>query len=320
YVPKNSSYDGKFRQISVKLDRPGIDVLTRKGYYAVPSTGSPVLNYEIPALAALANSQAKDDPAMQAGAFSFPRSNNPGLVPVLVQVPADEFSYEIDKTKNTYNADFTIVVLIKDQSGQPAGKLSQHYRMSGPADKVDAAKRGEVLFYREAELPPGKYSVQTIAFDTASRKESEKSTSVEVPQGNGSDLRISSVALLQRVERLSEADKKLDNPFHYGEVLLYPNLGQPLSKASSKQVAFFCAIFPAKGTAAAPKLDLQVLSGGKSIFDTSPALGPVDSSGRIQYAGALPLDAFQPGTYSLQMTVSDGRTSTSRSAEFTVKQ
>src|SRR5262249_3338987 len=50
YAPKNSDYNGRFREISVKLDRSGLDVQTRKGYYAVRGAGSnPVLDYEAPA-------------------------------------------------------------------------------------------------------------------------------------------------------------------------------------------------------------------------------------------------------------------------------
>jgi VWFA-related protein len=320
YVPKNGDYDGRFRQISVKLDKANLDVQARKGYYALPNVGgAPILDYEAPALAALANSKAKDDPAMRAAAYSFPADKRPGLVPVMVEVPGREFTYEVDKDKHTYKGDFSIVALFKDQSDQVVGKLSQHYQVSGPADKVDAAKRAEILFYREAQLPPGQYSLEVIAYDQASGRGSLKGAAVEVPSASGSTLRLSSLALLQRAEKLSDADKKVDNPFHFGEVLVYPNMGRPLSKSANKQLAFFFTVYPAKDASALPKLTLKVLKDGKQLASGSPALGPADSSGRIQYASALPLDGFQPGNYALQITVSDGRTSASRSIQFTVQ-
>jgi hypothetical protein len=211
------------------------------------------------------------------------------------------------------------VALLKDQSDQVVGKLSQHYQVSGPADKVDAAKKAEILFYRETQLPPGQYSVEAIAYDQATGKGSLKAAAVEVPSADDSSLRLSSLALLQRAEKLSDADKKVDNPFHFGEVLVYPNMGRPLSKSGNKQVAFFFTVYPAKGATASPKFTLRVLKDGKQLAAGSPALGPVDSSGRIQYASALPLDGFQPGKYVLEITVTDGHTSTSRSIQFTVQ-
>src|SRR4030095_5960462 len=52
YAPKNEDYNGKFRQISVKLNHPNLELQTRKGYYAVESLGQlPVLDYEAPSIA-----------------------------------------------------------------------------------------------------------------------------------------------------------------------------------------------------------------------------------------------------------------------------
>ncbi|HUK90563.1 MAG TPA: hypothetical protein VLZ81_09210, partial [Blastocatellia bacterium] len=132
-------------------------------------------------------------------------------------------------------------------------------------------------------------------------------------------LSLSSVVLLQRAERLSEADKKIDNPFHFGDALLYPNLNQPVSKSASKQVAYFFDVYPAKGGSTSPRLTVRVLKNGKQLATGSPTLGPVDSSGRIQFAGALPLDALTPGVYDLEITATDEHGSASRSARFTVQ-
>jgi VWFA-related protein len=320
YVPKKADYDGQFRQISVKLDKPGLDIMTRKGYYALPPTGdSPILDYEGPALLALANSKAADNPALQAAAFSFPEARKPGLAPILVDIPAKEFTYEVDKEKNTYKSDFTIVAVVKDQSGQPVTKVSQHYQVSGPTGKLDTAKAANVLFYREAQIPAGKYSVEPVTYDALSGKSYVRTAEVEVPAATPSALRMSSLAVLRRVERLSDAGKKVDNPFHFGEALVYPNMGRPLSKVADKQLAFFFTVYPAKDASASPKLTLRVLKDGKPLATGSPALGQADSSGRIQYASSLPLDGFQPGNYALEITVADGHTSASRSIKFTVQ-
>jgi VWFA-related protein len=320
YAPKNMQYDGRFRQISVKLGRPGLDVQSRKGYYAVRGAGSePILDYEAPAIAALDGQQPKDSFPVHALALSFPEPKHPGLVPVLVEAPASAFTYNVDKEKNTYSADFSIVAIVKDQSDHVVGKLSQHYKLSGPADKLEAQKRGQILFYRSADLQPGNYKVEAIAYDAASSKTSVKTARVEVPEGGGANLKLSSVLVLKRVERLSAADQKMDNPFHFGEILIYPNMGEPLSKSTSKQLAFFFDVYPANGAAAAPGLSIEVIQNGKSLAQASPALPAADATGRIQYASALPLDGFQPGDYVLKITVVDGKTTVSRSAGFAVQ-
>ena len=319
YAPKNASYDGRFRKIAVKVDKAGVEVQARKGYYALPATGdSPVLDYETSALAALANSKAKEDPGLHAAAFSFPEPLRPGLVPIVIDVPPSEITYGVDKANNTYKADFTVVAVLKNPSGAISTKVSEHYQLSGPADKVDEEKKSDVLFYREANLPPGKYSVEAVTYDTATQKTNLKSGTVDVPAADKS-LRMSSIAVLRRVERLTDPNQQANNPFHYKQVLIYPNLGRPLSKTAGKQVAFFCTIYPAKDQPAAPTLSVKVRQGGNLLFDKPATLGPPDSTGRIQYAGALPLEAFPVGTYDLEITATDEHGSVSRTAQFTVQ-
>ncbi|HWX41009.1 MAG TPA: VWA domain-containing protein [Blastocatellia bacterium] len=319
YVPKNQDYDGKFRQVSVKLSRSGLDLQTRKGYFALRSAGSsPVLDYEAPALAALYNPKSKGSVSIKATALSFPEQDRPGLVPVLVETPANWLTYAVDSQKNTYSADFTIVALVKDQSGQVVSKLSQHYLLSGPADKVDSAKRGEILFYREAQLGPGKYTVDAVGYEAPTGKAGVASANVDVPRIDAAALRLSSVVVLKRAERLSAADQKENNPFHYGEVLIYPNMGEAINK-SAKQLAFFFDVYTVRGASNPPKLTIEVDQGGKAMAQASQDLPAADAGGRIQYASALPIDGFKPGDYLLKITVTDGKSSASRSVGFSVQ-
>jgi hypothetical protein len=319
YTPKNQEYDGRFRQLSVKLARPNLDVQTRKGYYAVDnSIASPVLSYEAPALAALSAARSTQPFALRLGALSFPETTQMGLAPVLVEAPASAFTFNADKEKKTYGTDFSILVLVRDEAKQVVEKLSQHYQLSGSLDQLAAARKGEILFYREADLAPGRYSVEAVGYDAPTGKASVSTTTLEVPAGDAGKLRLSSLMLLKRADRLTAAEQKQDHPLHFGEVLVYPNLGEPVHKAA-KQLAFFLTAWPAQGVADKPKLSLDVLQNGRRLAQIPAELPAADAQGRIKYASALPLDNFPPGSYELQATVSDGKTSVMRSTRFTVE-
>ncbi len=41
YYPDHNKWDGKFREINVKVDRPSLELHYRKGYYAVADTLHP---------------------------------------------------------------------------------------------------------------------------------------------------------------------------------------------------------------------------------------------------------------------------------------
>jgi VWFA-related protein len=318
YVPQNRDYDGRFRQISVKVTRPNSEVQSRKGYYAVESVGQlPILDYEAPAIAASRNAKAGSNQfPFRGAALSYPAAGRSGLTLVLAEAPISAFKLATSSDNKTYSADFSIVTLIKDESDQVVQKLSQHYPLNGPLENLDAAKRGEVLFYRETQLPPGSYKVELIAYDAATRKVSVNATTVDIPRADDAMPRLSSLAVLKRAERLSVDEQKRDQPLRFGELLVYPNLGERIDRSTAKQLAFFFTAWAAKGATKPMQITLEILQNKRQVGQTSAELPLADAQGQIKYASSFPLDKFQPGVFELKVTISDGRNSVSRSTHF----
>jgi VWFA-related protein len=319
YVPKNGNLDGRFRQISVKLAKGGLDIQTRKGYYALPPTGSsPVLDYEAVAIAAMGKSSKANAFALNSMAFNFPQAQRAGLTTVLAEVPANAFTYTPSVDKKTYSTDYTIVALIKNDAQQVVSKLSKHYTLTGPIEQLETAKRGEILFYKEERLPPGHYEIEIAAYDAPSNKVSTHSDSFDVLASDDTKLRLSSLIILKRADRLTAEEQKQVNPFHYGELLIYPNLGESIGKAAMKQLPFFFNVYVPQGVKTAPKLEIAVLQNGQQLARLQSQLPAPDATGLIPFASGLPLDSFQPGKYELKITVSDNTGNVTRKVAFTV--
>ena len=320
YVPQNAEYDGRFRQISVKLSQANYEVQARKGYYAVESVGQlPVLDYEAPALAAA--HKARTDSAaspFRAGALSFPAPNRAGLAVLLAEAPLSAFTFGPASDKKTYKADFSIVGLVRNQSGQVIQKVSQHYPLSGPAENMEAVRKGSLLFYRETQLPPGRYTFELVAYDATTNQASVRTGPLEIPGVDESKPRLSSVAVIKRGERLTAEEQKREQPFHFGELLIYPNLGEPVLKSASNQLAFFLTAWPARGSTAPLQLSVEVMRDKRRLGHTQGQLPAADQQGQIKYASSFPLEKFEPGVYQLKVTVFDGKSSASRSTTFTV--
>jgi VWFA-related protein len=319
YVSKNTNLDGRFRQINVKLARGGLEAQTRKGYLALPPTGSsPVLEYEAPAIAAMYKTAQADAFPLRSRAFNFPEAQRTGLTTVLAEVPASAFTYTPSVDKKTFSPDYTIVALIKNDAQHVVAKLSKHYTQAAPIEQMDAAKHGDILFYQEERLPPGHYEMATAAYDVPSGKVSVRSDSFDVLPSDNAKLRLSSLVILKRADRLSAEEQKQANPFHYGELLIYPNLGEPIGKAAMKQLPFFFDVYVPQGMKTAPRLVIEVLKSGQHLANIKAELPAPDAAGLIQFASAIPLDSFQPGSYELKITVSDGAASAARRIAFTV--
>jgi VWFA-related protein len=317
YVPQNKDYDGRFRRISVKVGRANVDVQSRQGYYAVESVGQlPMLDYEAPAIAAARNWKAGSlQSSVRSTALSYPMSGTAGLTLVLAEAQVGAFKSVVADNK-TYSTEFSIVALVRDESGQIVQKVSQHYALTGAAQDLEAAKKGNVLFYRELQLPPGKYRVQVIAHDTATGQANVNATPLEIVSSDDNKPRLSSIAVLKRAERLTAAEQQQDRPLRFGELLVYPNLGERIDRNAAKQLAYFFTAWPGKAATKPLQITLEILQNNRQVGKTSGELPPADERGQIKYASSFPLDKFSPGVFELKVTVSDGVNSATRSTSF----
>ena len=314
YTSTNDKLDGNYRAIDVKVTRPGVTVSARRGYFAVRETGGrPVNSWEAPALGLLEATPVPNAFPVRAASFLFPESARPGLAPLIVDFKTAPLSFFDSGDGKTYASDFAVVVRYLDGKNNVVTKVSQHYEVKGPIAELEQAKQGEVVFYREPTLPPGVYTMETIVYDNPSGKASVRFATVDVPKVDAAGLRVSSLILTDRVEKVPPADRRKDNPLLLNDVLVYPNLGEPVSK-KAKELGFFFTVYPGRG--AAPEAVLDLLNNGKPVGQLPLTLATADASGRIQQAGRLPVDQLSPGTYELQVIIKQGTTQIARTTTF----
>jgi len=317
YSPKNSDFKGEWRRIAVKVSRRDVQVRSRTGYLAVRSPGAlPLLAHEGPALANLDRTPLPTEVPVRAGVFSLPDAKHPGRLALLVATDAASVTFQPDAAAGTWRTDFTLLARIKDSAGQVVRKASQPYRLSGPAAQLEASKRGDILFFRQPDLPPGTYTLESVVHDALSKKAGVANSSFVVPPVKPGTLVASSLLIVRRSEKLPAGEKTADNPLYFGDLLLYPNLGEPLRKSADKTLSFFLTVDPVPGSA--PTATLEILQKGQPLAQLPMEMSKPDATGRIAHAGQLPLASFPPGQYVLRTTVSQGTQKEARDATFTV--
>jgi VWFA-related protein len=320
YTPSNENYDGKFRSISVKVKRSGVQVQSRQGYYAIRSIEqAPLRSFEAPALARLDGKTRPHDFDLKVAGLSFPAADRPGLASVLVRAPGGAPTFARDEADRSgqklHRADFAVVVRVRNQAGEEVDRVSQHYPLSVAEPSLAAARAGDILFYREVDLAPGRYTLEAVGYDALSQKASIDTASLEVPRAEPDKLRLSSVILVGRVERVGPGEQQAANPLYYGDTVLYPTMGEPFRKSANPAVGFFFTVYGAPAGVTGPQAVVEVFHGDTPAGRVTTDLPAPDSSGRIQYAGALPLKGFTPGSYRLRVTAAG---SEARETPFTV--
>jgi VWFA-related protein len=317
YTPANQQHDGRFRTIDVRVKRPGVTVAARKGYFAVRDTGGrPVNAWEAPALGALEQKPVPNAFPLRAGALRFPERGRPGLTPVLVDFLTQSVTFKPAGDGTTYTSDFAVLVRFVDDRNQVVRRVSQHYEVNGPIDQLDGAKRGQVIFYQEPELPTGIYTMETVVYDALADRASVRFSTVEVPQLPDGTLRMSSLVLVGGADEVPQAERRAENPLQVNDVVLRPNLGEPIPR-TSKEAVFYFAVYPAPGSDR-PHAMIEVLQNGRRVAEVPMLVAEPDASGRVQQLGRLPIAGLVPATYELVVTVKQGDEHVSQSTMFRI--
>ncbi len=306
YAPRGRPFDGRLRRIEVRVKRPHAAVQARAGYLALPaSLPEPALEHEAEALAALLGPGPRPTgvPLRVRGLVS-PERPPASRVTAVVEVAAGALRFEKDRPHGVYQQDFTIVVLARDEAGAVVAKLSRRYATSGALEALDAARASRVLFSREAELAPGRYTIEAAVHDALAGRVGTGVASLDVPEADPLRLRASSLVLVDGAQPLASAGPS-PGLLRYDDVLLRPNVGEPLPRGA-RDLAFSITAWPGAGGGSV-QATVEMVRDGRAVAASAATPLRAEDDGRQRLVSSLPTAALAPGRYELRVTLRDGR-------------
>lgn len=301
YQAPSVSFDGRFRKIDVKLARSGAVVQTRSGYFAVPSGPSaPLFAYEMPLLAALNRPDPPHDFEIRAGALHFEDTPAGREHRLIVETKVGSLKMVTDAAKKTYRLHLSLLALVKDKDGNVVERFSEDYPFEGPLEKADALRLGNIVLKRRFTLPPGAYTLEIAGEDRERDQIGSVRTAFQVPAA-GAGPRMSSVALIRKIEPAPTRADKSDDPLDVGGVRVVPNLDLPISLAANQKLSLFFIAYPQGGER--PRMSLEFWRDGKALGKAEPELPAPEADGRIRYVGTFPIESFAPGSYEVRVAL-----------------
>jgi VWFA-related protein len=316
YTPPPSPFDGRFRRIEVKVLRKDVVAQSRSGYFALPpGESSALFPYEVPLLGALSVPTPPHDFTIRAAALRFGPTPAGFDHKLVIEVPLANLAMQTDDVTKTYRLHFSLMAMVKDEAGQVVERYSEDYPFTGPADRAEALKLGNIVFKRRIALPPGKYVLETAGQDRSTGNTSTVRTPLTVP-ASGTGPRMSSLSLIRRVDQLPP-DTKSDDPLDYQTARIVPNLDAPISLAVNPKLWLYFAGYPAKG-AEPPKVAIEFHREGRTLAKADVPLPAADPDGVIRYIGAFPTTSLMPGTYEVKVAMSQGGGSCAEEARFSI--
>jgi len=305
YAPHIAVYDGKFRKISISVDRPDVVVHSRSGYFALPQIkgGQQLFAYEMPLLNALNAPAASHDVDFQVGAERFNDRGPKVEYMVTLEAPLKGLTFAPQPDQKTSAVDAALLAVLKNSSGEIVEKFSKDFAVQVAQDKVNAYKEGNLVQTFRTELPPGAYTLEAVVMDRYDQKMGAKKISIAVPDPS-SKLSVSDVVLVRRTEALK--DNQILDAFYFPGGKVVPTLTNTLKGGPGNILPFYFSVYPDRAVKDALKLTMSFYREGQYLGAAEAPLPDVQRDGRIPYIANLPADKFTPGAYEIRIGVTQG--------------
>jgi VWFA-related protein len=302
--------DGRYRKLTIKINRPGVKLEYRPGYYAPADfkhSGHEDRERELEDQ--LASDLPATDMAVYMDAMYFRLDENRFYVPVSLIVPGSQIPFVKggDKDKATLDIIGTVI----DEAKRPIGHARETVKLN--LDPSLKARQKNIQYTTSFNLPPGKYQMKFVVRENQTGRMGSFEAEITLPDLKKVPLKMSSIVLAS----MRVPSKKQDPLVRNGEEYV-PNISHVFRQDQHLYLLYEIyaptrekpAANAAKGTK--PGIDLlsslELIQGTTKVYETplvqAKAIN-VEGRDAVSIELEVPLTTLKPGSYLCQLNVID---------------
>ena len=264
YSSTNPARDGRFRRIRVRLNKPGLRVEHRNGYYAVRDfQHSGKEDRERQLQDQLMTDLSSTDLTVWMSSSFFRLSDDRFYVPVSVAVPGSEVPFLSSSSQDRATID--VIGLVRDAQQRPVGRVRDTVKLA--VQTSQDVKRKTVQYETGFTLPPGRYRLKMVLRENQTGRIGSYESDVVVPDLRKQPVKMSSVVLGTQTQAVSQRNSI--SPLAQNGTMLVPSLTHVVS--TSQPLYFYYEVYePAVVQSGSPKLltSITFFRGKTKVYET----------------------------------------------------
>ena len=315
----DAAKDGRYRRLTIKINRPNLKLEYRPGYYAPADYKHANRDERERQLQEqLASDLPATDVEVYLQAYYFRSDTGAGqprfYVPVSLIVPGSQIPFV--KGGDRSKATLDIIGQLKNTAGQDMAEIRQTVKLA--IDDSQQVSRKNIQYTTGFTLPLGKYHLKFVVRENQTGRMGSFETDINLPDLKKFPLKLSSVVLSS--QRGPSGKKDDDNPLSNGGFTWVPNVAHVFRTDQHMYLLYEVydpasappKVTPASAPATKPGVkvltSIEFLQGTTKVFETPLVEATsvnVPGRGAVAFAFDIPLDRLSAGLYICQVNVID---------------
>jgi VWFA-related protein len=309
----NPARDGKYRKLTFKINKPGIKLEFRPGYYAPADfqhSGKEDREQELND--ELASDLPATDIAVYLDAMHFRLDENRYFMPVSLLVPGSQIPFVKGGDKDKATLD--IIGEVIDEVKRPIGRVRETVKLN--LDPTLNARQKNIQYTTSFNLPPGKYELKFVVRENQTGRMGSFEADVTLPDMKKAPLKMSSIVLSAMREPSKKTGKEIDPLVRNGQEYV-PDIAHVFRQDQHMYLLYEVydpthqkADAQAKGAKPGINLlsSLELIQGSTKVYETplvqAKAIN-VENRDAVAVEMDVPLAGLKPGAYLCQLNVID---------------
>jgi VWFA-related protein len=309
----NPARDGKYRKLTFKINKPGIKLEFRPGYYAPADfqhSGKEDREQELND--ELASDLPATDIAVYLDAMHFRLDENRYFMPVSLLVPGSQIPFVKGGDKDKATLD--IIGEVIDEVKRPIGRVRETVKLN--LDPTLNARQKNIQYTTSFNLPPGKYELKFVVRENQTGRMGSFEADVTLPDMKKAPLKMSSIVLSAMREPSKKTGKEVDPLVRNGQEYV-PDIAH-VFRQDQHMYLLYEVYDPTRQKAdtlpkgAKPGINLlsslELIQGSTKVYETplvqAKAIN-VENRDAVAVEMDVPLAGLKPGAYLCQLNVID---------------
>jgi VWFA-related protein len=316
YAPPSEEHDGSYHKITVKVDRKGVKLRFRNGYYDVKSPDLLAGKPEGKMLEARAASPAPGEIPVSLNAPYFYTAAHVARVNLAMEVPAQQLDFT--KEKGEFHSDVYVLGIAYRKDNSVAARFSDTVKLDMKKKELKQFSKGAFSYQNTFDIAPGTYQLK-IVLSSGSQKFGKYEMPLVIEPFDGHKFHLSGVALSDQMQPVSQLTADLGEalleertPLVVNGVELIPSPDNHFKR--DEKVGLYVEVYePLMTNRYPPRVgiiyNLIDRKTNQQVYTSNTV--PVDANKEqnnpvIPVGVLLPLEKLQAGNYRIEVRARDG--------------